>query len=208
MDHPVRAQLRDGTPVLIRPIRADDRTALADGFRRLSPESRYLRFHHLASSLSERQLKFFTEVDHRDHEALVALDLDADEDPGMGVARYLRLKDEPQVAEAAITVLDEYQGRGVGTLLLAVLVGEARDNGITVFRNYVLAENAPMLEIFHQLGARRGALESGVYTIDLPLPEDPADIPDTPVGRVFKLAARRDLPVLDLHQPPVWTPRG
>jgi GNAT superfamily N-acetyltransferase len=87
----------------------------------------------------------------------------------MGVARYVRLADEPTVAEAAVTVVDRYQGRGLGTALLKLIVGSALANGITTLRNYVLASNTAMLDIFNELGATRIPEGGGVYRIDLPL---------------------------------------
>lgn len=198
---PVR--LRDGSAAVIRPIRPEDRAKLREGFNRLSDRARYLRFHTFVRSLSEQQLRYLTEVDHRDHVALVALTSDDPDGVGMGVARYIRLEEEPQVAEAAVTVVDDYQGRGLGTLLLGALAQQALRNGIHTFRNYVLAENTAMLELFAQLGGERHP-EGDVYRVDLALPSDPGDLPDTPAGRVFKAAARHQLPALDASLPPVW----
>src|SRR3954468_16659986 len=108
-----RITLRDGTPLLLRPIEPGDRRALAEGFERLSPESRYRRFFSPVSRLSDRQLDFLTRVDHRDHEALLAID----EASGqlVGVARFVRTG--PGEAEPAMVVGDDWQGRGVATVL-------------------------------------------------------------------------------------------
>lgn len=195
--------LRDGSRARIRPISPQDRGALEEGFAQLSERSRYLRFHTFTASLSAAQLRYLTEVDQRDHVAFVAVDA-GDEGRGLGVARYVRLED-PAVAEAAITVIDEVQGRGLGTLLLAVLAQHAVGNGVSTFRNYVLGENAGMLQLFADLGAERITDGQGVFRIDLALPRDPEDLPDTPTGRVLKAAARGQLPTLDPALPPVWT---
>lgn len=120
--------------------------------------------------------------------------------PGMGVARYIRLPDEPTAAEAAVTVLDEYQGKGIGTILLRMLAGSAREHGIRSFRGYVLAENAPMMEILHGLGAR-AAQEGPLLSVDVPIPATPDELPDTPTGRVFKSVARGELPPFRLRYP-------
>ena len=85
-----RAELRDGRAILLRQIRPEDRDRLAEGIRRLSPTSRYLRFHADVDHLTDRQLAYLTQVDHLEHEAIVALDLEAVEVPGIGVARYIR----------------------------------------------------------------------------------------------------------------------
>lgn len=194
--------LRDGSRALIRPIRPEDREALERGFAQLSERSRYLRFHSFMSSLSAAQLRYLTEVDQHDHAAFVAVDAD-DPRRGLGVARYVRL-DDPGVAEAAVTVIDEVQGRGLGTLLLATLAQHAVANGVDTFRNYVLGENTAMLQIFSDLGATRTSDGTGVFQIDLALPRDPEDLPDTPTGRVLKAAALHRLPALDPSLPPVW----
>lgn len=204
MDEPLEANLRDGTRVLIRPIRPEDRDQLEEGFGKLSPQSRYMRFHSVVQRLSEAQIRYFTEVDHYDHVALVAIDLDTEGQPGMGVARYVRLRDEPEVAEAAVTVLDEYQGRGLGTMLVDLLAREAVGNGVRVFRSYVLAENEPMLGVFEEFAGVRQIDDTGVYKIDLDLPPDTRKLPATAVGRVFRKAAQHWLPNLDFHLPPIW----
>jgi GNAT superfamily N-acetyltransferase/nucleotide-binding universal stress UspA family protein len=121
---------------------------LVDAFERLSPESRYRRFFSPVTSLGDRQLDYLTDVDHRDHEALVALA----EDTGdmVGVARYVRTR--PDVAEPAIVVSDDWQGRGLGALLLDGLADRARAEGIESFVAPVLAENTAALRLFERLG--------------------------------------------------------
>lgn len=188
--------LRDGTPAHIRPIRPDDKERLQRGLQQLSPRSRYLRFHAPVTRLSDQQLRYLTEIDYADHMAWVAVDPQHPEDPGMGVARYVRLPDEPTVAEAAVTVADQHQGKGLGTLLLDRLTATARANGIRTFRNYVLAENRPMLEIFDHLGGVRISEGAGVHRVDvelLPAAEDVSKQPDA--RHVLRAAARRASPL-------------
>ena len=205
MSDPARSELhavlRDGTRVLLRPIRPEDKDRIRRGLDLLSPRSRYLRFQHVVDRLSEDQLRYLTEVDHHDHEAWVALDEDEPAAPGMGVARYVRLAEDPTVAEAALTVLDDYQGRGLGTLLLAVIGERAIRNGVRTFRNYVLAENRSMLDVFEQLGATVRAEPYGLMVVDLPLPRRVEDLPDTPAGRAMRqLAGRARMG----QSPPMW----
>lgn len=206
---PVGVQLRDGSWALLRPIRPADRARLREGLDWLSPRSRRYAFHMALDRLTDEQLRYVTEIDHRDHVAWVALDPDDLAAPGMGIGRYVRLRHDPQVAEAAITVLDRYQGRGLGTLLLALLARTALANGIRVFRNYVLVDNAAMLELFDQLGATRQLMTQQVFEVDFPLPEDIADLPDTPAGRAIRTLAGAgpDGPRLALTLPPVWAAR-
>jgi GNAT superfamily N-acetyltransferase len=202
-----RTQLRDGTPVLLRQIRPEDKERLTEGLRRLSPASRYLRFHADIGYLTDRQLDYLTDVDHVEHEAVVALDLEARDVPGVGVARYIRDPFEPRVAEAAVTVADEYHGRGAGTLLLGALAARAREHGIEVFRNYVLTTNEAMLEIFDGLGATRERENDRLWRVDLALPERESDLPDSPAGRAFLAAAREGHRLSSLF-PPIWPRRA
>jgi RimJ/RimL family protein N-acetyltransferase len=192
--------LRDGTRILVRPILPEDKQALREGFDRLSERSRYRRFLTSLEHLSDRQLRDLTEVDYVDHMAWVAVDPSRPERPGIGVARYVRLPEEPTAAEAAVTVIDEYQGRGIGTILLGLLAGSARAHGIRCFRGYVLAENAPMMEVLQGLGARV-AQDGTLLRIEVPIPATADELPDTPTGRVFKSVARGELPPFRLRYP-------
>ena len=197
-----RTTLRDGTPILLRQIRATDRQRLVDGLARLSPASRYLRFHAHVDTLTDEQLDHLSDVDHVDHEAIVALDVARPDVPGVGVARYIRDPGEPTVAEAAITVADEYHGRGAGTLLLAALAERARRNDVEVFRSYVLAGNHAMLEVFDHLGADRRLETDGLWRVDLAVPL-PDRVPGSPAGHVLRTAARQRRGLASLL-PPVW----
>ena len=202
-------ELRDGTRAIIRPIRPEDRDRLREGLSRLSPESRYLRFHTPVVELTDEQLTYLTEIDYRDHMAWVALDPYEPDEPGMGVARYVRLEEDPTAAEAAITVADRYQGRGLGSVLLGILARSAREQGIHTFRSYVLEENTAMLRIFERLGAtqvppREGEVGEGVIRIDLPLPEQAEGVEDSVIRRVLRYAASRELPELPILPRPLW----
>ena len=206
---PIPVELRGDRTALLRPIRPDDRERLQRGLEWLSPRSRYLAFHDRLDRLTDEQLRYVTEIDHRDHVAWIALDPDDPDAPGMGLGRYVRLTGQPTVAEAAITVLDAHQGLGLGTLLLAVLTRVARANGIEAFRNYVLVENEAMLELFDQLGATRQRMTDTVEEVDFPLPDDLDDLPDTPAGRAMRAfaAGQEDTPRLAFTLPPVWMRR-
>ena len=183
-----RTSLADGTPVVVRPVRPGDRELIRDGFARLSPESRYLRFMTPVSSLSAAQLDYLTKLDFVDHVAWLAVRADRT-DEGLGVARYVRTKEDLHVAEAAVTVIDDYQGRGLGTLLLALLATVARAAGITMFRAYVLQGNTRMRYLLDQLGARTTLDSPGVLQMDVDL--EPEGLPDSPPARVLRAAAKR-----------------
>ena len=169
--------LGDGTRVEIRPIRPEDRDELARGFARLSPASRYRRFLAQTGALSDETLRYLTEVDGKDHVALVATTPSHDlrRDVGLGVARFIRLPDEPDVAEAAITVADEAQGKGLGKLLLAELCAAARRPGVPALHAEVLASNAPMRHILGEIGAVVRASEGDTVLVEIPLGQEPAD---------------------------------
>ncbi len=177
--------------MVARPIRPEDKARIQEGLHRLSPASRYHRFLASVVELSDDQLRHLTEVDYTNHMAWVALDPTLPSEPGVGVARYIRFPAEPEVAEVAVTVVDSHQGRGIGTLLLGLLSRSAAANGIHTFRAYVLESNTAMLRIFRDLGARVLREGAGVLRLDVPVPQDPETLADTPTGRVFKAVAAR-----------------
>ena len=161
-------RLTDGAEIAIRPIEPDDKALLQASFDRLSQESRYRRFLSPKNRLTPRELAFLTEVDHHDHEAVVALHTKREE--GIGVARYVRL-DDPEVAEVAVVVADDWQHRGVGTALLAELVGRARPAGIRRFSAVMDGSNRPMIELLEGRGlvVSRGR-DGGTVEMEIELP--------------------------------------
>lgn len=203
-EEPIETVLRDGSRAVVRMVEAGDKDAFSEGMERLSSRSRYLRFHSGIERLSPRQLEYLTEVDQRDHVAWVALTSEQGREVGIGVARFVRIEDEPDVAEAAITVLDDYQGRGLGTVLLGVLAAAAARRGIRVFRSYVLGENTDMLDLFEALGATRSTVEPGVYQVDMPISETLGRLTDTAAGKVFRAVTGSRLPHMSTTAPPVW----
>ena len=181
----VRA-LRDGTRVLIRPLLYSDRQELALRYRQLSPESRRLRFFMPPSELASRELDYLTNLDYDRHFAWAAFAIEEPGWPGIGVARYIREETDPQRAEAAVTVLDAYQGKGLGTLLLVLLAETASAKGVLTFVLHVLWENIGVVEPLRELGARIEAEEPGVARIEVDLPATP---PTPSEGFVRRLLA-------------------
>lgn len=144
--------------VRLRPIRPDDLPELRSGLRRLSPDTRFQRFHAAVDDLSAAQWRYLTEVDGHDHVALVACTAvplaGLPEGSIVGVARFIRAKDDPTNAEIAFLVHDRVQGRGIGRTLRDALVVEGRARGIATFRAHVLPSNVAMRRLLHD-----GALE-------------------------------------------------
>jgi GNAT superfamily N-acetyltransferase len=181
--------LGDGLTLLIRPIAATDRQLLGQAFDRLSPETRYRRFFAPLDHLTEQDLNYLTEVDHHNHEALVAID---PEDGGIiAVARFVRSED-PEEAEVAVVVGDPWQGRGVGSALLERLVERAREEGIRHFVAIVLSDNTTALEMFRGIAPdgswiRRSASGNVEMLIELP---ERGDLSESRLGRVLATVAR------------------
>ena len=185
-----KERLRDGSEIELRPIRPDDRAGLAEAVSRMSPESRYRRFFSAGTTLSQAELRYLTDIDHHDHEALVAVEPETRR--GIGVARFVRL-DDPKAAELALAVADDWQGRGLGTLLLTRLTERARAEGVERFHADVLAENEPMLHLINELGdARKRQSNAGSLEIEVELPPDGVS---EALATALKAAARGALSV-------------
>lgn len=159
--------LRDGSQVTIRPVHGDDAGLLADGFGRLSEQSRWMRFLMAKKELTPAELRYFTEVDHHDHEALGAVD--RGDGRGVGIARYIRDPEDPAAAEIAVTVIDDWQRRGLGAELLAQLSGRACQEGISRFIALVSADNAAMAGLLDEMSADIVHREFGTVTYELTL---------------------------------------
>src|ERR1700744_4203440 len=142
--------LRSGDIVRIRQVRPDHAPALARAYAKLGEQSRYRRFFTAMPELPETTLKAAVSVDHVDHEALVAVPLLSAEI--VGECRFIRLPDQPDTAEIGVTVADAWQGRGLGSALLARLCECAAAAWIEDFTAEVLAENRTMLALLPGLG--------------------------------------------------------
>ncbi|HEY8514889.1 MAG TPA: GNAT family N-acetyltransferase [Candidatus Binatia bacterium] len=147
-------RLRDGTLFRLRPLGPADAEELRAGFARLSPASRYRRFFTPIQRLPESMLRRLTATDGWNHVALVAETIPVYDEPPepLGVGRFIRLANRPNVAEVALEVIDEKQGRGLGSVLLEALAELARAEGVTIFVATVLAENEPMHRLVRSFG--------------------------------------------------------
>ncbi len=176
-----RARLEDGTLVRLRLVHRGDRDKLAAGFAALSARSRYLRFLSDHRTLSESELTFLTEVDQVDHFCIGAalLDPDGHEGEGIGVARFVRDPASPGLAEAAITVVDAWQRKGLGEILLLRLVEAARERGVSTFRTTLLASNEPVRKLLRGLDRDVEIKGQGdVVTCELAVPARGAVVED------------------------------
>jgi RimJ/RimL family protein N-acetyltransferase len=165
-----RIVLRGGRVVLIGPLDARDRERFVSGIGRASPESMYRRFMTPLPRLSRSQLAYLLGVDHRDHEALLAIS----EDDGQAVAvgRFVRLVDSPTAAEAAVLVIDDWQGVGLGKAVCRLLAERARALGIERFEATMLNDNRAMRSILESLGEIRVVAHDGpTVTLTVSLPE-------------------------------------
>ena len=169
IDISYQATLGDGTTLVIRPIRPDDKPLLRDGFARLSERSRYFRFFTQLSTLSEHQLHYLTEIDQDRHSAWVAGVVEDNRETGVGVVRWIRLPKEPVTAEVAVTVVDDYQSRGIGRALVYVAAREGLSYGVERFRAVALAENRATIAMLTSMGASSGTYEKGVVHLEIPL---------------------------------------
>jgi nucleotide-binding universal stress UspA family protein len=154
--------------VRIRPIGPADKDALRGTYERMSPESRYRRFFAAAPELSESMVVYFTEVDHHDHEALIALDAGGDD--LVGVSRFVRSPDDPEIAEVAIAVVDAWHGRGLGRALLERLAGRARQEGIRRFSATVLSDNPRAIRVVSSLGECERSRDGAYMELRVELP--------------------------------------
>jgi GNAT superfamily N-acetyltransferase len=176
-------RLRDGSTVLLRAVDRTDKDLLRRGFARLSPRSRYLRFLSPKSQLSEAELEDLVSLDGVDRFALGARAIlpDGREGEGLAVARFARLANRPAAAEAAVTVIDAAQGKGLGTLLLLRLAAAARERGIDRFVCEFHTSNEHIQRLVARLAPGAEAAAHGFVRAEVLLP---AVSPDDPPGAI------------------------
>ncbi|HSO07010.1 MAG TPA: GNAT family N-acetyltransferase [Pelomicrobium sp.] len=147
------ATLNDGTEVLIRPIRPEDAPAVAASFEQFGPESRHQRFFSAKTALTDEELARLTHPENENALRLVA-EIRAGPQAGrlIGGAGCVIDAEDPQRAEIAFSIIDAFQGKGLGPLLLRHLATLARANGIVQFVATVMPDNTPMLTVFERSG--------------------------------------------------------
>jgi len=158
-------RLEDGTQLLVRPIRAADKARLAAGLTQLSETSRHKRFLGPKPKLTRAELRYLTEVDGHDHYAVVAVTPDTGDI--VATARWVRLSNDPEAAEAAIVVCDALQGRGLGKQLARTLADAASAEGIRRIHATMLSNNPPAMALMRVIAARLsdGGHDHGVHEV-------------------------------------------
>jgi RimJ/RimL family protein N-acetyltransferase len=145
-------KLRNGERIEIRALKPQDRDDLMAAVSHTSSESLYRRFFAVRRHFSETEESFYLNIDFVSHVALVALADENGQHSIVGGARYV--VGEPGQAEVAFTVVDKYQGRGLGAALLRHLVAIARQAGLRELVAYVLPDNRAMLKVFEKSGLK------------------------------------------------------
>jgi GNAT superfamily N-acetyltransferase len=153
----------------LRQIEPGDKDRVRAFYGELSDRSRRMRFLVPTSAISDEDLAYLTEVDHRRHEAVVALDGER----MIGVARYVRSPDDREAAEVAVVVVDDRQNEGIGTKLLDELTERARENGIARYTALVSQDNDIVLNALERAGAETtGTTGEGEIEFALDLPAE------------------------------------
>lgn len=184
--------VRDGQRLRMRPLVGSDKQKLVDGLLHLSPQSRYFRFFTEKTRFTEAELAYLTEVDGNHHYALGVAHLrpDGTEGDGVAVGRFVRLPDVPDVAEAAIAVVDEMHARGIGRRLLERLIEAARARGVRAFRMEFLSLNRPMQDLLESVSPGATFVGDGpVVVAEFPIDDGLSSEVSTATG---KLVAAED----------------
>jgi RimJ/RimL family protein N-acetyltransferase len=146
--------LKNGTAILVRPVRDDDKARISEGFRNLERESIYTRFFHNKKELTDADLKAITEVDFKNAVTLVVTIGAGENETIIGVGRYVipDATNKPSSADLAFTIEEDYRGQGLAGLLLRKLASIALEKGVSCFEADVLPQNHGMLTVFSRSG--------------------------------------------------------
>ena len=185
-------ELPKGGRVRIRPARKSDLAAIQAGYLRLSEESRYYRFFSARSKLAVSLASSLTDIDHETHFAWGVFDpaeaSEVGDDSGLGVASARLIRDsDPTSAEAALAVVDAYQGRGIGRFLIELLVATAADLNTSTLRFEILRENRPMIKLMSEMGATPHPIEGDRTVVEYQLEVPPAESTAVPAGALYQL---------------------
>lgn len=185
---PFDVVVNDGLLVTVREVVPEDSDLIDLGFDRLSKQSRLFRFMAAKKHLTGRELQQFSALNTMDHAALGALHMLENEAQPAGIARYIRTRAHGTTAEIAVTVVDAYQNRGIGTLLLGVLAKTACANGITEFLALVAKENHAMRHLLREFGGTEEKSDEPEIIIVLPIYQDSVSYPENKIGGYIREA--------------------
>lgn len=173
--------LDDGVRIHVRVVRPSDRPTFRAGWERLSEPSRLFRFHQPRSELTPAEIDYLTDVDGVDHYALGAVTRDDEGVEGpVAVARFVRMDERPDAADFAITVVDEFQSRGVGELMLRRILDAARKRGYRALIADILLENTVARHLVESVAPRaKHALRGDLVRYEIPL-DDEAEADEAP----------------------------
>jgi len=158
-------RLRDGRTFEVRALKPGDETEMLAAVGRIGTQSLYRRFMGAKRGFSEKERAFFLKVDFVNHVALVAVVKEGDRAAIVAGGRYV--VEGPGAAEVAFAVVDDYQGQGIGSVLLRHLAALARAAGLKEFTAEVLPDNTPMLKVFEKSGLTFSSKRSadGVHAV-------------------------------------------
>jgi len=158
-------RLRDGRSFEIRALKPSDEADMLAAVDRIGAQSLYRRFMGAKRGFSDKERAFFLNVDFVNHVALVAVINEGDRASIVAGGRYF--VERPGMAEVAFAVVDDYQGQGIGAILLRHLASLARQAGLREFTAEVLPDNAPMLKVFERSGFKFSSQRSadGVHAV-------------------------------------------
>ena len=184
-DPTIRVRLDDGTPLVMRPLHPGDALRLQRGFEQLSERSRQRRFLTSKPTLSPVELAYLTAGDGEDRRTLgvAVADRRGRARTPIAVARCEREKSDPTIAEVAVTVIDAWQGRGIGRLVLRALAGIAWNVGIRRWRALIAGENAGAFRVLAAVATEESRQHAGGGTVEViyrvapppPLPDVPTE---------------------------------
>ena len=177
--------IRDNSYLCFKTLGKNDRHKFLDGFKQLSKKSIYHRFFGVMKELTDEQVTDFLNTDKKDHVAWAAFDIVGDETVGVGVGRFRRSKTDPKEAEMALTVIDEYQDKGVGSTLLAIMYFLASKLEIEVLTGIIMSDNFKLIRRFKDLGAKMERTQNE-YEMRLPVHQDFTTIPKTKYSKIIQ----------------------
>lgn len=193
----ISIELPKSGQVRIRPVNTEDAAGLQAAYQNMSEQSRYFRFFNSRDRLSDGLANSLTNIDHQNHFAWVVFDPDRPsevDDPSgyaVGAARLIRDAD-PTSAEAALAIIDEYQGRGVGRFLIDLLLATAADTDVTTLRFETLRQNRAMIGLLASMGGEGGPVPGDASLVEYRLAVPAAEDTNLPAGALYELLRHVD----------------